>query len=282
MTGDRTAPNYAHATADIAAVAPGTACVPADLADAPVRAPRPGKPDPDRVRLCVVTRQELPPDQLVRFVLSPEATIVPDLARRLPGRGVWVTASRRAIEQAVKRGLFAKSLKTFAKVDKDLADQVERLLAVEARQALSLANKAGLVSTGFSKVEIALEKGLAEALITASDASIDGAGKLSRKFKAIRSATGRDAPILQDLSTAELNFAIGGSNVVHAALARGGLGRRVILSFRRLQRFRVPPDAVVSVTVDALASTPETKSDVAAVAPALDLAAVNLDRSPDS
>jgi uncharacterized protein len=306
VTGDTTAPNFAHAEANALASASGEACATSetctaadqasDQAAAAVRAPRPVKPDPDRVRLCVATRQELHPNELVRFVLGPDATIVPDLARRLPGRGVWVTASRQAIEQAVKRGLFSKSLKTFAKVDKDLADQVEKLLAIEARQALSLANKAGLVSTGFSKVEIAVEKGQAEALITASDASVDGAGKLSRKFKAIRAAAGQKAPVLQELSTAELNLAIGGSNVVHAALAGGGLGRRVILSFRRLQHFRVSSDAAVSGTMDALASNSDTKSDIksdiktdvdAAPVSAVtnlpaDSPAGNLDRSPDS
>ena len=179
---------------------------------------------------------------MIRFVMGPDDNMVPDLSRRLPGRGVWVTATRAAVADAAKRGLFAKSLKKAAKVDKDFVEQVDKLLAIEARQALSMANKAGLVTTGFSKVEIALEKNQAEALITANDASADGAGKLARKFKAIRGAAERKAPIIQVFSTHELNLAIGGSNVVHAALAGGGLGRRVITCCRRLQHFRMQPD----------------------------------------
>ena len=192
---------------------------------------------------------------MIRFVCAPDDTIVPDLGRRLPGRGVWVTATRTAVAEAVKRNLFAKSLKKFVKVDKDLADQVEKLLATEARQAISLANKAGLVTTGFSKVEIALEKGSARALITATDASSDGAGKLARKFKAIRGASNKEAPIIQDFSSAELNLAIGGSNVIHAAVAGGGLGRRVIVSCRRLRHFRMQEDATETAVETAALDT---------------------------
>ena len=210
------------------------------------RAPRPTKPDPDRLRLCVVTRTEQPPDQLIRFVLAPGGGIVPDLGRRLPGRGVWVTATRDSVALAVKRGLFAKSLKQPVKAGKELVDQVEKLLAFEARQALSLANKAGLVTTGFSKVEIALEKGVVEVLVAASDASQDGTGKLARKFRAIRGAAQREAPVIGDFSSAELDLAFGGSNVIHAGVAAGALSRRVSECCRRLRRFRSNSDATVA------------------------------------
>jgi len=121
-------------------------------------------------------------------------------------------------------------------------EQVDRLLAGETRQNLSLANKAGLVITGFSKVEIALERGEARALITASDASADGAGKLARKFKAIRAAAHLDAPIIQDLTSGELGLAMGGSNVIHAVVTNGTLGKRFISSCLRLRRYRMIPE----------------------------------------
>ena len=159
--------------------------------------------DPTRLRLCVVTRRELPPAELLRFVASPDGVLVPDLAHRLPGRGVWVSATREAVGIALKRGLFAKSLKQPVQTAKDLVEQVEKLLALQARQALSLANKAGLITVGFSKVETAIERGVAVALISASDASADGTGKLARKFKAIQGAAQREAPVIQDLSSAE-------------------------------------------------------------------------------
>ena len=186
----------------------------------------------------------MPPGAMIRFVLAPDGSMVPDLARRLPGRGVWVTATRAAVAEAVKRSLFAKSLKQPVKTDKELPDQVDKLLAAETRQVLSLANKAGLVTTGFSKVEIALERGEAIALITASDASADGAGKLARKFKAIRGAAQLDAPVIQDLTSGELGLAIGGSNVIHAAVTRGGLGQRFVSSCQRLRRYRMNLDGI--------------------------------------
>ena len=244
MTGDTpsTIVNATEAAQSVPASAPS--CLPGTAVD--TRPPRPAKADPDRVRLCIVTRAELPPAQLIRFVLGPDDRIVPDLAQRLPGRGVWVTATRPAVADAVKRGLFAKSLKQNVKADKDLPDQVDKLLGAETRQVLSLANKAGLVTTGFSKVEIALERGEAAALITASDASADGAGKLARKFRAIRGAAQLDAPIIGDLTSDELSLAIGGSNVIHAAIARGGagggLGRRFISCCQRLRHYRMKLD----------------------------------------
>ena len=284
MTGDTSVPNALHAEATTVASAPASACAPA-AASADVnsdtsnttdttanemdgRPPRPAKPDPERVRLCIVTRQELPPAEMIRFVAGPDGTIVPDLARRLPGRGMWVTATRAALQEATKRNLFAKSLKKAVKIDKALVEQVEILLANEARQALSLANKAGLVTTGFSKVEIALEKNQVAALFASSDASSDGAGKLARKFKAIRGASQQDAPIIQDFSSAELSLAIGGSNVIHAGLAGGRLGQRVVTCCQRLRHFRMQANDTIAADVGdasdfdaqvALSATPETQ-----------------------
>ena len=218
--------------------AAGATCVSAATDCFDGRPARPVRPDPDRVRLCIVTRTEFAPAAMIRFVRGPDGNMVPDLARRLPGRGVWVTATRKAVETAVKRGLFAKSLKLPVNADKDLGAQVELLLAQVARQSLSLANKAGLVTTGFAKVEIALEKGTATALICASDASSDGAGKLERKFKAIRAARHLLAPVINDFTSDELGLAFGGSNVIHAAVASGTLAHRLIGSCQRLRNYR--------------------------------------------
>ena len=239
MTGERPSLTDLGMGGDAAAASAQT-CL-AAVEPAP-RAPRPVKTDPNRLRLCIVTRTEQPPDGLIRFVLGPDGQIVPDLGRRLPGRGVWVTATRECVAVAIKRGLFAKSLKQPVKAGKELVDQVEKLLAFEARQALSLANKAGLVTTGFSKVEIALEKGVVEVLLAASDASPDGTGKLARKFRAIRGAAHREAPVIGDFSSAELDLAFGGSNVIHAAVAAGVLSRRVGDCCRRLKQFRSNSD----------------------------------------
>ncbi len=239
MTGDR--PAIDSRPTDAATAAAERDLLPLLM---PARPPRPSKPDKDRQRLCVVSRAELPPSQLIRFVADPDDRMVADLAAKLPGRGVWVTATHAAVTEAARRNLFAKSLKRAVKVDKDLANQVENLLVAAVRQDLSLANKAGLVTSGFSKVEITLERGTAVALITAIDASADGAGKLSRKFSAIRAAAGREAPIIQDLTSADLGLAMGGSNVIHASLAKGGLAQRFISGCQRLRDYRMNFSAV--------------------------------------
>src|SRR5690606_38506391 len=105
------------------------------------------------LRTCVVTREQRPPEDLIRFVPGPDGQIVPDVGRRLPGRGVWVTAERGAVAEAVKRKAFSKGLKRQVTAAADLPDLVERLLMKRATDALSLANKAGLVTTGFTRVE---------------------------------------------------------------------------------------------------------------------------------
>src|SRR5262247_2420499 len=127
------------------------------------------------LRICAVLRVSKPPEELVRFVAGPDLAIVPDLARRLPGRGVWVDATREAVTEAVRRKVFARSLKQNVSVPADLPDLVERLLQKRLAEAVSIANKAGLLVVGFAKVGELIESGRAVALIHAADAAADGA-----------------------------------------------------------------------------------------------------------
>ena len=129
-------------------------------------------------RTCVVTRQTLPVDALIRFVVAPEGTVVPDLRRRLPGRGVWVTADADHVAKAERKGLLARAFDGPARVEPGLAERVEKLLLAAAIGALSLARKAGGVVGGFAKVEAALSQGSAVGLIHAAEAAADGAAKL--------------------------------------------------------------------------------------------------------
>lgn len=193
-------------------------------------------------RLCVATRVERPPEELLRFVAGPDGVIVPDLARRLPGRGVWVTAERRAVDKAVTSRAFARSLKSAVTAPRDLSDQVETLLERRVVEAMSLAVKAGLVVTGFSQVEAALDEGRVALLVHGSDAARDGRDKLDRKLGAICRASGRDARVVDCLSIAQLSLALGRPNVVHAALLTGGATERFWTEAERLIRYRRPLD----------------------------------------
>jgi predicted RNA-binding protein YlxR (DUF448 family) len=188
-------------------------------------------------RLCVVSRSVKPVGELIRFVLGPEGEVVPDVKRRLPGRGIWVTATRAAVAEAVKRRAFARGFKREVRVAGDLADSVERLLARAALDALAIAYKAGHVVAGFTRVEAALAAEPVTALIEASDAAPDGQRKLLAAAR--RRGIGAEEPVLITIFTsAQLDLALGRSNVVHAALLARSAGDGVLSRCRSLEHFR--------------------------------------------
>src|SRR4051794_4837663 len=115
------------------------------------------------VRTCAVTRQVRPIDELIRFVVSPSGEVIPDLKRKLPGRGLWVSATARAVAEAVRRQQFSKGFKREVRVSPSLATDTEALLARSTIEALAMAAKAGQVISGFSKVEEALRSAQAQA-----------------------------------------------------------------------------------------------------------------------
>lgn len=189
-------------------------------------------------RTCIATRTRRPVDDLIRFVAAPDGTVVPDLKRNLPGRGVWVTATRKAVAEAVKKKAFGRGLKAQIHADGTLAELVESLLIRQAREALSLANKAGLVVSGFDKVEAALARGPVHVVIHASDAAADGVRKLSQAVKR-RFGEGAVAEMtLRGLNFEELGLALGRSHVIHAALLDGPASRLCVARLRALERYR--------------------------------------------
>jgi predicted RNA-binding protein YlxR (DUF448 family) len=177
-------------------------------------------------------------ENLVRFVLGPDGTIVPDLARRLPGRGVWVEARRQVLAEAVRRKVFARSLQQPVTVPGELPEQVEHLMARRLAEAISLANKAGLLVAGFAKVEEMIAAGRAAVLIQAADGSPDGVARLARKFEALAGPERAAEATVAELPGEQLDLAIGRSNVVHAAASGGGAAQRILEEARRLRRYR--------------------------------------------
>lgn len=194
--------------------------------------------DSGGARLCAATREALDPGELIRFVADPEGAIVPDLARKLPGRGVWIKADKATVQRAVDANVFARSLKRPVKADPALPDHVERLLERRVLEALALANKAGLVTTGFQQVDELVQSGAAVGLLQGADAAEGGREKLARKFAAVARAKGREAVVVTSLSTEQLSLAMGRSNVVHAALIHGGAAARLLQEAERLARYR--------------------------------------------
>lgn len=182
------------------------------------------------MRRCIVTRESQPRGGMIRFVVGPDDAVVPDLAERLPGRGVWVSADAGALRRAADRGLFARAAKRAARAAPDLADQVEGLLAHRLVELIALARKAGQAVTGFEKTRAALVSGDAAVLIQASDGS-------ARERARLRPPPGENT-LIACLSGRELGLAFGRDNVIHAAVLAGGLGDRIQNEALRLTGFR--------------------------------------------
>ncbi|WP_315836365.1 RNA-binding protein [Bradyrhizobium prioriisuperbiae] len=212
---------------------------PADLDDGP----RTAKSGTER--MCAVTRQVQPIEDLIRFVVAPDGQVVADLKRKLPGRGLWVSAAQGTVAEAVKRGVFGRGFKRDVRVSPDFLAETENLMVRSLIEALAMAGKAGAVVSGFSKVETALQRGETAALIHASDGAADGIRKLDATARQIAGETG-EIPVLNALTSAELDLALGRSNVIHAALRAGSAAETVLARCRRVVRFRAEPDRRVT------------------------------------
>ncbi|MBN9020098.1 MAG: RNA-binding protein [Rhizobiales bacterium] len=222
------------------------------------------------IRSCVVSRLAMPADGMIRFVLDPEGKVVPDLRRRLPGRGVWVTARREIVAAAERKKIFGRGFKAAAEVEPGLADRVDRLLEAGALQALSFARKAGEIIAGFAKVEQAIARERVVAIVQAEEAGDDGRTKIEA---ALRRRFGRpDAvPTIRIFTSGQLDLALGRANVIHAALLAGWASENALERVAALARFR-GEDGLVGIG-DSNPKTdtpevPETNAPLAAQDPA--------------
>jgi predicted RNA-binding protein YlxR (DUF448 family) len=166
------------------------------------------------LRTCIATGEQAAPERMIRFVVGPDGDVVPDLARRLPGRGMWVQASRAAVERAVTRRLFAKAARAAVKAADDLPERVEHLLLERALADLGRARRAGRAVAGFVKVEQMIGHGRAGLLVVASEADGDGMGKLR--------ASG--LPIARLGDAGALGRLFGREHTVYVAIARDDAG----------------------------------------------------------
>jgi len=181
-------------------------------------------------RRCIATGEVQPKHGLIRFVVGPDNQIVPDILQKLPGRGIWVSADRGALEKAVARKLFARAAKQSVRVPETLIGDVERQLAERVVDLISLARKAGRAVAGYEKVKSWLMNEQAAVLIQALDGSGRGKSKLS-------SPPGKGTYI-GVLTASELGLAFGREHVIHGALAGGGLTKRVVEDASRLSGVR--------------------------------------------
>jgi len=181
-------------------------------------------------RRCIVTRDTGPKAGLIRFVAAPDGEIVPDLAGRLPGRGIWVSADRKVLAQATAKGHFARAARRQVRVPPDLVERVEALLAARVVELLSLARKAGQAVAGLEKTKDALVSGGAALLLQAADGS-------ERERARLRPPEGENS-LVSCLLGHELGLAFARDRVIHAAVLAGGLGDRVRDEAQRLSGIR--------------------------------------------
>jgi predicted RNA-binding protein YlxR (DUF448 family) len=189
-------------------------------------------------RSCIVSGRRGDPDAMIRFVAAPDGSVVPDIARKLPGRGCWVTATHEHVSQAVAKKRFARGLKQTVTVALDLADTVDALLARDAQRGFAMARKAGAMTAGAMQVDQAVRKGEAIVVLHALEAADDGVRKIDQARRATVHLGGPDIPAFRLFSVDEMDLAFGHGNVIHAAILDGGAGHAALRRIRRLDRYR--------------------------------------------
>jgi uncharacterized protein len=177
-------------------------------------------------RRCIVSGEVLPKEALLRFVIGPDGSVVPDLDAKLPGRGLWLRAERDIIRTACAKGAFSRAARCEARAPSDLAGDVERLLRRRCLELIGLARRSGVLVAGFEAVRAFLSEETAGAVLAASDGAADGRGKIR--------ALAPDVPIVDQFDGQELGAALGRDHVVHAAVAKGRLAERIIREAARL------------------------------------------------
>lgn len=189
-------------------------------------------------RTCIVTRTSGTAEELIRFVAAPDNSVVPDLKRNLPGRGCWVTATREKVDEAVKKQLFKRALKDDVTAGLELGALVDHLLVKSALGSLGLARKAGQITTGSAKVDAAIRSGEATLVLHSTDAAADGIRKLDQARKAVASSGGPVIPSQTLFTTVQMDLALGGENVIHAAALAGSAGENLKKRIAALTQFR--------------------------------------------
>jgi hypothetical protein len=189
----------------------------------------------NRERRCIVSGEITPDSRLIRFVAAPDGQVVPDVAAKLPGRGLWVTATRAAIAQAVEKKFFSRAAKANVTADATLIERTEQALVTRMLGDLGLARRSGALVLGFDNVLRALDGPRPpRVMVEASDGSGDG----KRKLYNAAHARGVKPQLVEGLTSAELGLALGRENVIHAAVQSGGLAERLTFDAERLQGFR--------------------------------------------
>lgn len=192
-------------------------------------------PRRERERRCIVSDEHDSGANLIRFALSPDGVVTPDVAAKLPGRGAWVRADRSTLEQAAKKGAFSRAFKTQASVPDGLADTVETLLSRRCLDQLGMAQRAGAIAVGATQVDAAIRAKPALLLIEANDGAEEGREKLMSVHIGL---WGRPPAAVGCFSSSDLGVALGRERVIHACLLQERLASVWAAEIGRLSGFR--------------------------------------------
>jgi predicted RNA-binding protein YlxR (DUF448 family) len=201
---------------------------------------------------------------MLRFALSPEGVVTPDIRRKLPGRGVWTRLSREAVGKASAKSAFSRAFRTKVEAPAALAEQVDGLLESDALQSLSIAMKAGLVVTGAFKVDSAIANDNVVALIEANEGAPDGVAKRARAVRARHGESADRVARINLFSSGQLDLALGKANVIHAALKSGAASAAFLARAERLRRYRTSEadgSALIDGAVPANPAATESRTD---------------------
>lgn len=190
-------------------------------------------------RMCLVTRETLPAEEMIRFVVAPDGTVTPDLKKALPGRGCSIKAERALVEKAVRKGLFARAFKKDVKAGPELADLVDRLLVTHMTGMMNMARKSGKFLSGATRVDNAVRSGEALAVFHATDAAADGVRKIAQARKAwALTMEEEEPPVFQLLSYDEMQELLGDNAFIHAVALAGQAGEGVVKRAKLLDTYR--------------------------------------------
>jgi uncharacterized protein len=203
----------------------------------------PHRSAPGTQRFCAATGEVKSVDEMIRFVVGPGGAAVPDLKRCLPGRGIWITGTRQALQVAVSRKVFARGFRRDVRAGPDLLDVTEALLEQGALDALAICHKASRLAIGLAKADAALARDQVAGLLHAVEAAPDGTRKLAAALHRRQDAA--EIAVIAAFTSAQLDLALGRSNVVHAALLAGPESKTFLARMARLDCFRAAPKSGV-------------------------------------
>jgi len=184
----------------------------------------------DKERRCLVTGDMLPTTALFRFVIGPDDTVVPDLAEKLPGRGLWVRFDRDTLIAAATKNVFSKAVHRTVNVTPAIVDQIEALLRKRCLDFLGLARRSSIAVLGQPQVEAAINAQNLKLLLIASDASNKGVVDVTQMRLL------GDTPILRSFTRYELGTALGYELTVYVGLQRHALTNKFYSEWKRLDK----------------------------------------------